>query len=617
MPTLSACVITKNEADNISRCITSIQSIVKEIIVVDTGSTDDTVTIAKTLGAKIFHFAWNNDFSAPRNYALEQAIGEWIIFLDADEYVPANKVQNIPTILAKVHNNDKISAIACLMEHTNGFGGTLKCQDKTARIFRNSSSIRYVGRIHETILEDGLPCHALYFSKEILSIIHTGYNNSNFIDKLKRNITLLEKDLENDTNTYLSYHYLSHAYSLLGEREKAIKFAYKALEDTAVAQSMFAHKPYLNLIQNLQQTGKDRPAIIHPLLENCLQKFPHHPEVLECRGNYLYTKGYYTQALTILQQALTANENYQDINLANDFFEHITHVQETIASIHSKKNDSLQAINHYILSLKAFKYNAKAFAGLISLIRNQEAANIVFLLNSIYKTNNKDDVCFIVTRLSALKVLKVLAYYEKIWSEKFQPDVRTGMLPFLHNDFEKAFRFFSNSFVNTNDHQAELMSIVTLLLACKPAWLAMLNDQCNPSFRCIAENFLGVRTNILSAEDLPSYLELVSSFAYLSSVEPMQQLLQIGLTFPVKNAASDIAEVLENQHLYAEALALYTYQITQLEKEEIELKSVYCRAGYCCYKIKNYSQAIGYFNKAQEYGYDKPDIQEYLSWILQ
>ena len=73
MKTLSLCMITKNEEKNISRCLDSIKDIVDEIIIVDTGSTDKTIEIAKSYGANIYHYKWNNDFSKARNVSLQKA----------------------------------------------------------------------------------------------------------------------------------------------------------------------------------------------------------------------------------------------------------------------------------------------------------------------------------------------------------------------------------------------------------------------------------------------------------------------------------------------------------------------------------------------------------------
>ena len=83
---ISACYITKNEERNIVRSLQSLLDSVDEIIVVDTGSTDRTKEAAAGLGARVLDFAWEDDFSAPRNLAIQEAQGDWIIFLDADEW---------------------------------------------------------------------------------------------------------------------------------------------------------------------------------------------------------------------------------------------------------------------------------------------------------------------------------------------------------------------------------------------------------------------------------------------------------------------------------------------------------------------------------------------------
>ena len=83
---ISACVITKNEEKNIVKWLDCMKEIADEIIVVDTGSKDNTVETAKKYDAKVYEIKWENDFSAAKNYAIDRASGDWIIFLDADEY---------------------------------------------------------------------------------------------------------------------------------------------------------------------------------------------------------------------------------------------------------------------------------------------------------------------------------------------------------------------------------------------------------------------------------------------------------------------------------------------------------------------------------------------------
>lgn len=85
-PTLALVVMMKNEEANIRRCINSIKSIVDEIICIDTGSEDNSVKIAESLGALVIHYPWVDDYSEPRNIAIRSVKSDWIQILDADEY---------------------------------------------------------------------------------------------------------------------------------------------------------------------------------------------------------------------------------------------------------------------------------------------------------------------------------------------------------------------------------------------------------------------------------------------------------------------------------------------------------------------------------------------------
>ena len=98
---LSQCMIVKNEEENIERALSWGKGIMWEQIVVDTGSTDQTVDIAKRMGAKIYHFDWIDDFAAAKNFAIEQASGDWIVFLDADEYMLQEDMYKLPDMIKK------------------------------------------------------------------------------------------------------------------------------------------------------------------------------------------------------------------------------------------------------------------------------------------------------------------------------------------------------------------------------------------------------------------------------------------------------------------------------------------------------------------------------------
>ena len=100
MVSLSACLIVKNESLLLSRCLESLRSFVDEIIVVDTGSTDNTIEIAHSHGAQVKYFTWIDDFSAARNESLRHASGDWILYIDADEVIDsvnAGKIRQVIT----------------------------------------------------------------------------------------------------------------------------------------------------------------------------------------------------------------------------------------------------------------------------------------------------------------------------------------------------------------------------------------------------------------------------------------------------------------------------------------------------------------------------------------
>ena len=110
--TLSLCMITKNEEQFLADCLNSVKNIVDEIILVDTGSSDKTVEIAKSFEAKIHFFEWCDDFAAARNESLKYATKEWILILDADEIISKSDGLKIKEL---INNKNEIATISTKM----------------------------------------------------------------------------------------------------------------------------------------------------------------------------------------------------------------------------------------------------------------------------------------------------------------------------------------------------------------------------------------------------------------------------------------------------------------------------------------------------------------------
>ena len=163
---LSLCMITKNEEQLLARCLNSIRAMVDEIIVVDTGSIDNTREIAKAFGAKIYKFKWNDDFAAARNYCLSKACGDWIFSLDADEAIAIRDHQQIVNLTLQETVSPRAYAFIT-RNYTNEFNlvgwtvndGKYKCEEagrgwvptKKVRLFPSSKHIYYDYAVHEMV----------------------------------------------------------------------------------------------------------------------------------------------------------------------------------------------------------------------------------------------------------------------------------------------------------------------------------------------------------------------------------------------------------------------------------------------------------------------------------
>jgi glycosyltransferase involved in cell wall biosynthesis len=144
---LSLCMIVKNEERNLARCLDSVQGLAGELIVVDTGSTDDTPRIAARYGAEVIPFDFTIvDFAAARNHALARAHGRWILMLDADETLDHASAPTIERLIAGNEN------AGYFLERYNHSSDSQKpFTDHVVRLFPNRPNYRYRGRVHETI----------------------------------------------------------------------------------------------------------------------------------------------------------------------------------------------------------------------------------------------------------------------------------------------------------------------------------------------------------------------------------------------------------------------------------------------------------------------------------
>lgn len=224
---ITACLIAKNEAVRIKKWLNGAQTYADEIIMVDTGSTDETIELARQSGAEIYSLPWQDDFSAARNTALAHARGEWIIFLDADEtfYHP----EQVREILE--HQSADVDGVQVPIINVDEDAGKQEIQRFPAlRIWRNHPARRYVGRIHEALYEAGRPLSNVV-QEQRLAVCHTGYSSRRVRAKLERNLRLIQQEIEQEGEQPRFYRYLADCCYGLGEYELALGYAKKAIAE--------------------------------------------------------------------------------------------------------------------------------------------------------------------------------------------------------------------------------------------------------------------------------------------------------------------------------------------------------------------------------------------------
>ena len=423
---LSQCMIVKNEEKNIAKALSWAKSIAFEQIVVDTGSTDRTVEIAESMGAKIYHFEWINDFSAAKNYAIKQATGNWIAFLDADEYFPDKDAQTLMTILKTVESDPTIrnmkSAIRCPIANVDDEGKPFLIfrQD---RVFRNAPEIYYSGKIHERLMTKDPIMHA-----PELTIIHTGYTHSAYEETKKayRNVDMLREELNRDPENADLKCYLADSLRATGDKQDAEE-AEALYRDALLSGQMTLRElkqgAYNFLIANyFENEEKDEENFA--LCIKAYEEFPENPDFCFYYGRKLYVNGDYSAAWEkLLECERLLMKDTVDLGsyvLKNPM---LVFYQMTITA--EELGDTHEVIRCATLALKEDKYQQGMLAPYINAFSRKgfetPVDDLFTLLGKMYDFNNVKDK---VTVMRAAKTAGNMPLVAKVLSTLTQEEYK-------------------------------------------------------------------------------------------------------------------------------------------------------------------------------------------------
>lgn len=217
-------MIVKNEENYIRECLESVKFVADEIVIVDTGSTDKTIEIAKEFTNRIYKFDWIDDFSAARNYALSKMLADWILYIDADERLTENSRKD----LRRYSELKGDYGLKILVKSYDSYSNTYNTI-KYTRFFKNNPNIHFEGKVHEQI-EPSLIRNKYQIVDSSVEIIHLGYDitKEGKIAKAKRNLALLLNEYNQNKDPYYAFQ-LGQTYMVLGDDENALKYFELAL----------------------------------------------------------------------------------------------------------------------------------------------------------------------------------------------------------------------------------------------------------------------------------------------------------------------------------------------------------------------------------------------------
>ncbi|NLI91350.1 MAG: glycosyltransferase [Peptococcaceae bacterium] len=313
MATLSVCLIIKNEENCLYRCLSSIKTIADEIIVVDTGSTDNSIRIALEFGAQVFYSEWENDFSSARNYGLTKANCDWILIIDADEEMD---MKCLHLVKKKIEDPNTEAYFVTLSPSDHSQPEFIDIFSLQLRLFRNNPNYRFRDFIHEQVLDSILESNPLAMIKtaEEIIIIHRGSNweDNSGECRLKRNVNLIDLVFPGKNKLFFKDFLLGREYYRHYKYGEALKHLKLAYENQSEGSKDIPELLSL-IIVCLYKLGKMSEALT--FLNNVLIITPGSADLYYLKGIIYLTLGLYREAYQSLESALSSYPGppYRDI----------------------------------------------------------------------------------------------------------------------------------------------------------------------------------------------------------------------------------------------------------------------------------------------------------------
>jgi len=347
--TVSLCLIVKNEERCLSRCLESFKDVVDEICILDTGSTDKTVEIAESFGAKVDFFAWNDDFSEARNKNLEMATMDWIVVADADEYLKQEDIQTLKQALRiRQYDGFLIKTLNFNQEDSQQHIVNLN-----QRIFKNNGNFRYQGKIHEQVVCIDPARKGEGFIAIDVGFYHTGYLRSEREEKEKnqRNLTILRAASKEEPETMFSLFNLANEFSNdPNKHQEALNLYNRAYAYRDFGAGFMPKLMMFRLLAMIREKQWDEAL---EAIDDGLAAYPDFTDLVYQRGVVEKKKGLVLKAIASFKKCLAMGKPRAALEFSKLSYGYGAHFH--LAEIYEQQEEFTKAFNHYQESLRLEK----------------------------------------------------------------------------------------------------------------------------------------------------------------------------------------------------------------------------------------------------------------------
>lgn len=502
--TVSAVYIVKNEQENIENSIKSIINAVDNIIIIDTGSTDNTINICKKYQCEIHNFNWNGNFSDARNYAMSFIKSDYFFFLDADEYFEREITRNDIEELINLIEYNKVDGIRFVTSNFDFVSGILLYDSYNIKFIKNDKNLKYYRKVHEVLRknEKGLDTALC----ENLRIIHTGYSSNISLDKAKRNLKILEDTTDLET---MDYFYLARENLAIGNFEHADMYCdlffnqsdyMEIINKSDIAYLIYSYKYYI--MEKRNDSYEDKRAFVDKIIKEIpdISQAYYLQGVLEEDNNYDLA---YSSFMKCIEMENEPKFNY--INMFNIYEPDIYYRLSILDSIYGEKS---RAIRRAMVSCILDKTNILYLTNLLGLLKNKDDDYIINMIYNIYRPSITSQFEFIVKALSNTNLNSVLLYFTKEYNIKHNGGsklVYLGMI--LSKEYEKAIDSALSIYENSGNLENQFMATLSVICSKNIDLFNKNKYRFEKSYQNIIEYYFGI-LNKLTEEEMHEYVNI-------------------------------------------------------------------------------------------------------------